>query len=106
MPNENPGERGDEAVTLLDDTTRAMQAITAEVNDYTQRFVEDTTATFSEVVRAKSVQDAFSRLAAFNKRSMEDYLQQFSRLSNMYVSLMNQQTSSAQSLMVLPGSRT
>lgn len=86
--------------TLLDDNTRALQAITAEVSDYTQRLVEDSTATFSELARARSMPEALGRLAAYNKRAMEEYMQQFARLSNMYASLVDLQTRAAQSMMM------
>jgi hypothetical protein len=86
--------------TLLDDNTRALQAITAEVRDYAQRMVEDSTATFSELARARSLPEAFGRLAAYNKRAMEEYIQQFARLSTMYSSLIDQQTRATQSMMM------
>ena len=88
------------AQLMLDESVRSMQAIAAEVSDYTQRLVQDSSMTLGDVTRSASMPDVIAQLTAFNKRSLEDYLQQMARLSTLYASLFDNQTRAAQALML------
>ena len=89
----------DRALATLDDNTRSMRALSAEVGDYTRRLVEDGTATLVDLSRSRSVSEAFNRMAAFQKRSAEEYIQQMARFSGMFAALLEQQSRSAQLMM-------
>ena len=62
--------------------------------------VQDSTMTLGDVTWCNSMLEACARLAAFNERSLDDYVQQLARLSTMYASLFENQTRSAQALML------
>ena len=99
----NPNGTG-KAFTVYTESTRAFQAIAAEIGDYSKRLLEDGTATMSQLATAKSPPDAFDVWAAFHKRMAKDYLQQMSKLAGMYSSVAKEQTAAFQA-MVTPSPR-
>lgn len=87
------------APAVLDASTRSLQAIAAEVGDYSRRLFEDGTSTMGQLAHAKSVPDAFGVIGAFHKRTGEEYVQAMSRIASMYTEAARQQTLAFQSLM-------
>jgi hypothetical protein len=91
------------AMAAYDESTRAYQAIAAEIGDYSQRVVADSTSTFGELAKAQSVPEAFELWAAYSKRAMEQHVEQLSRIASMYASAAEVQTRAVQSMMVPSG---
>lgn len=87
-------------LAVMNEATRALHAITAELGDYSQRLLADGTTTFSQLASAKTVPEYMSVMAAFTKRSMEENVQQFLRMGSMYASAANDQTRAVQSLLL------
>ncbi|MEQ1697545.1 MAG: phasin family protein [Hyphomicrobiaceae bacterium] len=90
----------DRGLAVMDDATRAFQAMTAEFNDFSQRLLADGTATFSQMTAAKTVPEYVELMSAFTKRAMEESMQQMLRMGNMYASAANDQTRAMQALML------
>ncbi len=99
----NPNaDRGfaDVNLAVMNEASRALRAITAELGDYSQRFLADGTATLGQLASAKTVPEYMSAMATFTKRSMEESLQQMLRMASMYASAANDQTRAVQSLLL------
>lgn len=90
-------ERG---VAVVNEATRAFNAISAELSDYSQRLLADGTATFSQLASAKSVPEYMSVMSAFTKRAMEEGVQQMLRMGSMYASAASDQTRAVQALLL------
>ena len=63
---------------------KGLQAITAEVTDYSKRSFEDGTQTLEKLMSAKSVEQAMEIQTSFVKRSYDEYMQQWSKIGGMY----------------------
>jgi len=86
------------SLAWVDEGTRSLYAIVAELGDYSRRLAEDGTSTLSQMAHATSVPDALGALGAFNKRTGEEYAQHVSRLASMFAEAASQQTLALQSL--------
>jgi hypothetical protein len=96
MIHPNP-ERG---VAVMSEVTRAFNAISAELGDYSQRLLADGTATFSQLASAQTVPEYMGVISAFTKRAMEEGVQQMLRMGSMYASAASDQTRALQALLL------
>ena len=94
----------DRAMTVYSESSRAMQAIAAEMGDYSQRFLADGISTFGQMALARTGPQFAELMAAFTKRALEENAQQMSRVANMYATAIGDQTRTVQSMMI-PGQR-
>lgn len=69
------------------DWNKAMQAIAAEMTDYSKRAFEDGTSTFQQLASAKSIEQAFEIQQSYAKRAYDDYMHQLSKIGSMYSSI-------------------
>jgi hypothetical protein len=77
----------DVAMKLFGEWNKGMQAIAAEMSDYTKRSFEEGTATFEKLIGAKSVEQAVEIQANYAKRAYDEYMHQVSKIGGMYASL-------------------
>ena len=89
-----------EANAVLEQGTRALRAISAEIGDYSQRLLTDGTTTASKLATAQSMPEAFNLMAAFSKRTFEEHMQQMSRMATMYTNAAEAQTRAFQAMML------
>lgn len=66
------------------DWNKGMQAIAAEMTDYSKRAFEDGTATFQQLASAKSIEQAFEIQQSYAKRAYDDYMHQLNKIGGMY----------------------
>ena len=88
------------ASSVHDERARSLQAIAAEVGDYSRRLMEDGTSALGQLAHAKSVPDALGVIGAFNKRTGEEYVMAMSRIATMYAEAARQQTLALQAFMM------
>ncbi len=74
----------DGAMKFYGEWNKSMQAIAAEMGDYTKRSFEEGTATFEKLVSAKSVEQAIEIQTNYAKQAYEEYMHQMNRISSMY----------------------
>lgn len=72
------------SMKMMGDWNKGLQAIAAEVSDYTKRSFEDGTATFEKLLSAKSMEQAVEIQTSYVKRSYEEWMQQMNKLGGMY----------------------
>ena len=77
----------DTAMKLSGEWNKGLQAIAAEMTDYTKRSFEESAATFEKLLSAKSVAQAVEIHTGFAKRAYDGYLQHVSRIGGMYAEL-------------------
>src|SRR5882762_7363907 len=77
----------DTAMKLSGEWNKGLQAIAAEMTDYTKRSFEESAATFEKLLSAKSVEQAIEIQSGFAKRSYDGYMHQMSKLGGMYAEL-------------------
>jgi hypothetical protein len=63
---------------------KSLQAIAAEMTNYSKRSFEDGTQTFEKLLAVKSIDQAFEIQSSFAKRAYDDYMQQMSKIGGMY----------------------
>jgi hypothetical protein len=85
---------------FANDSARAMQAIAAEVADYSERLLSDGAATVAQMATATSMTDAFQIIAAFQKRTLEETAQQSSRLLSLYSAAVQIQTRALETMLM------
>lgn len=78
---------------------RALRAITAEIGDYSERLLADGTATASQLVAARSIPEWMNVMAAFSQRTLQENLQQMTRIAGMYAEAVGDQTRAVQALL-------
>ena len=61
-----------------------IQAIAAEMSDYSKRSFEQGTATVEKLLAAKSLEQAMEIQTSYARRAYEDYVQQLTKLGGMY----------------------
>jgi hypothetical protein len=66
---------------------KGMQAIAAELNDYTKRAFEDGSSAFEKLSSARSLEQAMAIQMDFARRSYEDYVAQCTKITNMYADI-------------------
>jgi Phasin protein len=69
----------DTAMKLSGEWNKGLQAIAAEMTDYTKRSFEESAATFEKLLSAKSVAQAIEIQTGFAKRAYDSYLHQCRR---------------------------
>ena len=75
------------AMKLSGEWNKGLQAIAAEMTDYTKRSFEESAATFEKLLSAKSVAQAIEIQTGFAKRAYDGYLHHVSKIGSMYAEL-------------------
>ena len=63
---------------------KSMQAIAAEMTNYSKRSFEDSTQTLEKLMSVKSIDQAFEIQTNFAKRAYDEYMQQMNKIGGMY----------------------
>jgi hypothetical protein len=77
----------DAAVKAFGEWNKGVQAIAAEMTDYTKRSFEESTATFEKLLTAKSVEQAIEIQTGYAKRAYDEYMHQMSKIGGLYADL-------------------
>jgi hypothetical protein len=77
----------DVAMKMFGDWNKGVQAIAAEMTDYTKRSFEEGTQTFEKLATAKSLEQAYEIQATFAKRAYDEYMHQLSKIGGLYAEL-------------------
>jgi len=77
-------ENMDLAMQSFGALSKGMQAISAEVADYSKKSMEESSSALEKVVAAKSLDKAMEAQAEFAKVSYENMVGQATKLSEMY----------------------
>ena len=67
--------------------SKGMQAISAEVADYSKKSIEESSAAIEQVVAAKSLDKAMEAQADFAKVSYENIVGQAAKIGEMYAEI-------------------
>lgn len=85
---QNVGKEGfDAVVRAYGEANKGLQAIAAEVTDYSKTAFEDATRAFQQLISAKSAEQAFEIQSQYAKRAFDAYFTQMSKLGEMWVDL-------------------
>jgi|CXWK01.1.fsa_nt_gi hypothetical protein len=76
--------------------SQGMGEVSREIVAYTKIAVEDSAATYRQMLAAKSLEEAFDIQSSYARRSAEDFADQIQKLSAIYVRL-------AQEMFQFPG---
>ncbi len=74
----------DTAMKVFGDWNKGWQAIAAEMNDYTKRSFEESSATFEKLLSVRSMEQAFEIQQSFAKGAYDDYMQQMTKIGSLY----------------------
>ena len=77
----------DAAVRSLGEVNKGLQAIAAEVTDYSKKAVEDSTRAFEQLMSAKTLEQAIEIQSQYAKKAYDTYIAEMSKLGEMYVGL-------------------
>src|ERR1700754_684384 len=77
----------DTAMKSLGAVSKTMQAIAAEMTDYSKKSFEDSTAAFEKLMGAKSFEKAIEVQSAFLKSAYEGFVAEATKLGDMYSDL-------------------
>jgi hypothetical protein len=77
----------DAAVKAFGEWNKGLQAIAAELTDYTKRSFEEGTATFEKLLGAKSFEQAVEIQTGYAKRAYDEYMHQMSKIGGLYAEL-------------------
>jgi hypothetical protein len=77
----------DAAVKVFGEWNKGLQAIAAEMTDYTKRSFEEGTATLEKLMAAKSVEQAIEIQTGYAKRAYDEYMHQMSKIGGLYADL-------------------
>jgi hypothetical protein len=77
----------DSAVKLFGEWNKSLQAIAAEMTDYTKRSFEESTSTFEKLLAAKTIEQAIEIQTGYAKRAYDGYMHQMTKLGGMYADL-------------------
>jgi len=91
------------AVKTFTEWNKSWQAIAAEMTDYSKRSFEEGTAACEKLLNAKSMEQALEIQTTFARRAYEDYVQQYSKITDMYASVAKEAYRPMEQL--FPGSR-
>ena len=80
-------ENFDAVVRACGEANKSLQAIAAELTDYSKSSVEDATRAFQQLVSAKSVEQAFEIQSQYAKKAYDAYIAEVSKLGEMWVDL-------------------
>ena len=71
----------------FDALTKNAQAIASEVADYSKRSLEDSSAAWERLLRAKTLEAALDVQSEYLKSSYEDFIAQSTKLGELYAGL-------------------
>jgi phasin family protein len=77
----------DAATKSFGEVNKGLQGIATEVTDYSKKAFEDGTQAIEKMVGAKSLEQAFEIQTTFAKTAYDNYVAEFTKLSEMYVDL-------------------
>jgi hypothetical protein len=77
----------DASVRSMGEFSKGIQAIAAEITDYSKKAFEDGTRVFEELVSAKSAEQAFEIQSQYAKKCYDSYMAEWSKLGEMYVGM-------------------
>jgi hypothetical protein len=77
----------DAAVRAYGEVHRGIQAIVAEVTDYSKTAFEDATRALEKMVGAKSVEQAIEIQSQYAKNAYDTYIAQVSKLGDVYAGI-------------------
>jgi len=77
----------DAAARSFGEVNQGVQAITAEVTDYSRKAFEESTRAFQQLIGAKSIEQAIEIQSQYAKKTFDAYLAQMYKLGEMYVGL-------------------
>ena len=77
----------DAAVSSFGEVNKGLQAIAAEVTEYTKKAFEDGTHAFEQLLGAKSFEQVIEIQSQYAKKAYDTYIAEFSKLSQMYAGL-------------------
>ena len=77
----------DAAVRSMGEVNKGLQAIVAEVTDYSKKAVEESTRAFEQMMGAKSLEQAIEIQSQYTKKAYDTYMAEMSKLGEMYVGL-------------------
>ena len=77
----------DAAVKSLGEVNKGLQAIAAEVTDYSKKAVEDSMRAFEQLMGAKSLDQAIEIQSRYTKQAYDTYMAEMTKLGEMYVGL-------------------
>ena len=77
----------DAAVRSFGEMNKGLQAIAAEVTDYSKKAFEDSTRAFEQLIGAKSIEQAVEIQSQYAKKAYDTYMAEMSKLGEMYVGL-------------------
>ena len=77
----------DAVVRAYGEANKGLQAITAEVADYSKKALEDATRAFQQPLTAKSAEQAFEIQSQYAKKAYDAYIAESSKLGEMWVGL-------------------
>jgi len=85
---QNVGKDGFDAyVRSFGEMNKGLQAIAAEVTDYSKKPFEDSTRVFEQLAGAKSFEQAVEIQSQFAKKAYDTYMAEMSKIGEMYVGL-------------------
>ncbi|MGA0530908.1 phasin family protein [Hansschlegelia sp. KR7-227] len=80
-------ENVDVALKSLGSVSKGVQAIAAEVADYSKKALEEGSAHFEKLIGVKSLDKAIEVQSAFVKSSYEAYLARLTKIGELYADL-------------------
>jgi hypothetical protein len=78
----------DTAMKLSGEWNKSLQAIAAEMTDYTKHSLEESRATFEKLLSARSIEQAIEIQSCFAKRAYHSFLHHTSKIGGMYAELL------------------
>jgi len=77
----------DAAVRSFGEMNKGLQAIAAEVTDYSKRSLEDGSRAFEQLLRAKSFEQVIEVQSQYARMAYEAYVAELTKLGEMYAGL-------------------
>ena len=77
----------DAAVRSFGEVNKGLQAIAAEVTDYSKKSFEDSTRAFQQLLGAKSFEHVMEIQSQYARMAYEAYVAELTKLGNMYAGL-------------------
>jgi hypothetical protein len=77
----------DAAVSSFGEVNKSLQAIAAEVTDYSKKAFEDGTRAFEQLLGAKSFEQVIEIQSQYANKAYETYIAELSKLGEMYAGL-------------------
>ena len=77
----------DAYVRSFGEMNKGLQAIAAEVTDYSKKAFEDSTRAFEQLVGAKSIEQAIEIQSQYAKKAYDTWVAEASKISEMYAAV-------------------